>query len=71
MSKGLAREPTFHEIIGVLLRDDAMLFGRRVRLAWPDGLPSGYTEASLRELGENWCPVPQERPFWEAEGSRP
>jgi hypothetical protein len=68
MGKGLAREPTFHETIGALLRDDAMLFGKRVKLAWPDGLPSGETEASLRELGENWCPEAQERPFWEAQG---
>jgi hypothetical protein len=56
---------TEQQVIGALLRDDALLFGKRVRLTWPDGLPAGETESSLRELGENWSPVPQERPFWE------
>lgn len=56
---------TEQQVIGALLRDDALLFGKRVKLTWPDGLPVGETEASLRELGENWSPVPQERPLWE------
>ena len=43
-------------IIGSLLKGDAHLFGKRVELAWPDGLPDGMTEDELRRIGEQMAP---------------
>lgn len=41
------------KVIGSLLVGGTMLFGKRVELAWPDGLPNGLTEESLKDVGQN------------------
>lgn len=40
-------------IISSLLLGAATLFGARVQLSWPDGLPHGFTETTLREFGQS------------------
>lgn len=45
-------------ILGGLLRGDSRMFGERVVLSWPDGLPPGYTDEDLRSLGARWCADP-------------
>lgn len=40
-------------IIGSLLTGETHLFGKRVELAWPDGLPSSMTEEDLKALGKH------------------
>lgn len=41
------------EIIGGLLRGTGTLFGARVELSWPDGLPKGFTEETLKDFGRS------------------
>jgi hypothetical protein len=41
------------KVIGSLLIGGTILFGKRVELAWPDGLPNGLTEESLKDVGQN------------------
>ena len=43
---------TEREIIGSLLMGGSLLFGKRVELAWPDGLPGGMDQEALRSIGE-------------------
>lgn len=43
-------------LIGMLLRGGAFMFGKRVELTWPEGLPDGMTEDDLRRIGEHWAP---------------
>jgi hypothetical protein len=45
---------TERELIGDLLKGTGILFGRRVELSWPDGLP--YPKEILRSIGEQWAP---------------
>jgi hypothetical protein len=40
----------------MLLRGEATMFGKPVRLQWPDGLPNGITEDGLKEIGRGWAP---------------
>jgi hypothetical protein len=51
------------EAIGSLLKGGTLVFGKRVELAWPDGLPGGMTEDDLRRIGEHWAPQ-EDRPQW-------
>lgn len=48
------------ELLGALLKGGGRLFGARVELSWPDGLP--YPEEELRSIGENWAP--HDGPEW-------
>lgn len=41
------------EIIGSLLCGTGTLFGARVELSWPDGLPEGFTEETLKDFGRS------------------
>ena len=50
--------PTEREIIGALLKGGCYLFGKRVELAWPDGLPDGMTQADLEAMGKTMTPQP-------------
>ena len=45
---------TSQEIIGGLLAGGATLFGKRVEVAWPDGLPEGMDDELLRSIGQHW-----------------
>ena len=46
------------KVIGSLLVGGAMLFGKRVEIAWPDGLPNGMTEEHLKVIGQNMLDAP-------------
>jgi len=39
------------QIVGSLLKGGSLLFGMPVELAWPEGLPRGWTADDLRVLG--------------------
>lgn len=43
-------------MVAALIRGEATIFGMRVTLNWPDGLPPGYTEDSLRALFDRISP---------------
>lgn len=45
------------QVIGAMLMGRATLFGKRIEILWPDGMPHGMTEAELRALGERWAPT--------------
>jgi hypothetical protein len=49
-------------IIGALLTDRATLFGKPVRLLWPDGYPPGWTADDLHQLGERWSAAEPREP---------
>jgi hypothetical protein len=58
---------TEKQVIGGLLKGGSMLFGARVELAWPDGLPTAFTESELRDIGAamteglpSWVPADAE-----------
>ncbi len=36
-------------VIAALLLGEATLFGERIAVCWPDGLPNGITEGDIRE----------------------
>ncbi len=55
-------EYTGEQVIGGLLRGGSLLFGKRVELSWPDGLPKGMTEDGLRVIGAEMAPFG--RPEW-------
>lgn len=46
-----ARGETKTQMAGALLAGKVTLFGKRVELVWPDGLPDGFTEENLKEFG--------------------
>ena len=46
-----ARHAEQDRVIGSLLAGEAMLFGKRVEIAWPDGMPQGMTTEWLVDLG--------------------
>lgn len=38
------------DVLATILRGEAHLFGKRIALAWPDGLPDGMTEDDVKRL---------------------
>lgn len=43
------REQEQHRLVASLILGEAQILGKRVELAWPDGLPHGFTEEQLRD----------------------
>ena len=52
------------EIVGALLKGEASIFGVRVELTWPEGLP--MPEDELRHIGEQWAPKDPWQQFFPA-----
>jgi hypothetical protein len=48
------RQMAYHEVVASLILGDAVLFGRRVELAWPDGRAPQWPEENMRALAEAW-----------------
>jgi hypothetical protein len=48
----VTRDSTERRIVGGLLKGGCRIFGARVELSWPDGLPYSFTENELRDIGE-------------------
>lgn len=46
------------KVVGSLLVGGSLLFGKRVELAWPDGLPTAFTEQSLKDFGRHLLDQP-------------
>lgn len=55
--------PRDQEIIGALLGGGCTLFGKRIELAWPDGLPGGFSEETLLRIADEWK-SPGLMPHW-------
>lgn len=45
-------------IVAALLTGGCYLFGKRVELSWPDGLPDGISEQTLRDMGKSMLDAP-------------
>ncbi len=53
-------EHTKAQIVAMLLLGEVTLFGKRVEVTWPDGLPDGFTEESLRDFGRSMLEEPND-----------